>query len=75
MTASRGFKVMLLAFVVLQSYVKASIISIVTVLGVKPNYSYYRLLIPPPAAVCSCVNSCNKARTKTTATASSDNRH
>ena len=25
--------------------------------------------------MCSCVNSCNKARTKTTATASSDNRH
>ena len=37
LTASRGFKVMLLAFVVLQSYVKASIISIVAVFGVKPN--------------------------------------
>ena len=37
MTGSRGFKVMLLAFVVLQSDVKASLISIVTVLGVKPN--------------------------------------
>jgi len=35
--ASRGFKVMLLAFVVLLSDVKASVISIVTVLGVKLN--------------------------------------
>jgi len=36
-TASRGFKVMLLAFVVLQSDVKASVISIVTVLASSLN--------------------------------------
>jgi len=36
-TASRGFKVMLIAFVVLQSFVRASVISIVTVLASSLN--------------------------------------
>ena len=75
MTASRGFKVMLLAFVILQSdvIVRVSVISTVTVLA-----SSLTSCVTVDTATSGGVlvyNSCNKARTKTTATASSDHRH
>jgi len=71
------FKVMLLAFVVLQSDVRASVISIVTVWRQAMTSRVTVDTRRPTSGGVLVYNSCNKARTKTTArpTASIDHRH
>ena len=67
MTASRGFKVMLLAFVILQSEVRASVISIVTVLASSLTSCVTVDIIPDTSGGVLVYNTCNKSGTKTTA--------